>query len=52
MKYDVEHSKAVATLIDLHAEPAAAEQATREAADALWGFLDGMARKAGIECKH
>lgn len=50
MKYDVAHSDAVASLIDAHAEPEAAKQATREAADALWGFLDGMAKSAGISC--
>lgn len=50
MKYDVAHSDAVASLIDAHAEPEAAKQATREAADALWGFLDGMAKSAGITC--
>ncbi|MFN0063006.1 MAG: hypothetical protein ACKVPX_10895, partial [Myxococcaceae bacterium] len=46
--YDVEHSRAIAALIDQHAEPAAAEAATAEAADALWRFLDGMSRKANI----
>lgn len=51
MKYDVEHSDAVAALIDAHAEPEAAKKATREAADALWGFLDGMAKSAGISCE-
>ncbi len=50
MKYDVEHAEAVASLIDQHASPAQAEAATREAADVLWGFLDGMAREAGITC--
>lgn len=49
--YDVEHSKQVATLIDQHADPATAETATREAADALWVFLDGMCRDAGISCE-
>ncbi|MHB8874858.1 MAG: CADD family putative folate metabolism protein [Myxococcaceae bacterium] len=46
--YDVEHSAKLAGLIDRHAEPARAEAATREAADALWGFLDGMCREAGL----
>ncbi len=50
MHYDVEHSRQVADLIDLHADEDAAIAATRRAADALWGFLDGMCRKAGISC--
>jgi pyrroloquinoline-quinone synthase len=50
MKYDVRHSEAVAALIDRHCEPESAERATREAADALWSFLDGMCRRAGIAC--
>lgn len=48
--YDVEHSKQVATLIERYAEPEQAERATREAAIALWGFLDGMCREGGIAC--
>jgi pyrroloquinoline-quinone synthase len=48
--YDVEHSKKVADLVNRFAEPAAAEAATQKAADALWGFLDGVAREAGIAC--
>jgi pyrroloquinoline-quinone synthase len=52
MKYDVLHSQAVADLIDQHAEPEAAERATREAAKALWGFLDGIANEAGISCER
>ncbi|MGQ0507929.1 MAG: CADD family putative folate metabolism protein [Myxococcaceae bacterium] len=52
MKYDVLHSAQVAALIDEHANPETAEQATREAADALWGFLDGVSREAGINCTH
>ncbi|MBK7859579.1 MAG: CADD family putative folate metabolism protein [Archangiaceae bacterium] len=50
--YDVEHARKVSELIDLHADPATAEAATQKAADALWGFLDGMAREAGITCSH
>ena len=50
MKYDVRHSEAVAALIDRHCEPESAERATREAADALWTFLDGMCQRAGIAC--
>lgn len=46
--YDVEHSQKVADLIDQHAEPEKAIAATEKAADALWGFLDGMCREAGI----
>jgi pyrroloquinoline-quinone synthase len=48
LTYDVEHSRAVAALVDAHAEPARAERATRAAAVALWGFLDGVSRQAGI----
>jgi pyrroloquinoline-quinone synthase len=48
--YDVEHARKVRELIDRHADPATAEVATQKAADALWGFLDGMAREAGIHC--
>jgi pyrroloquinoline-quinone synthase len=48
LKYDVEHSQAVAQLLEAHAEPEAAERATRVAAQALWGFLDGVSRQAGI----
>lgn len=48
--YDVEHSNQVAALIDQYADPATAEAATREAADALWTFLDGLSREAGIHC--
>ena len=50
LKYDVEHSRKVAELIDAHANPETAEAATRRAAKALWGFLDGMCEKAGISC--
>ena len=46
--YDVEHSEKVAALIDEHAEPAKAIEATKKAADALWLFLDGMCKEAGI----
>jgi len=52
MQYDVEHSRQVAELIEKHVDPVKAEQATREAAMALWGFLDGMCKFAGIECKE
>ena len=50
--YDVEHARKVSELIDRHADPVTAEAATKKAADALWGFLDGMAREAGIVCPH
>lgn len=49
--YDVEHSNQVASLIDAHANPQTAEKATREAAESLWSFLDGISREAGITCK-
>jgi pyrroloquinoline-quinone synthase len=48
--YDVEHSRQVAGLIEKYVEPVRAEAATREAAIALWGFLDGMCREGGITC--
>lgn len=48
--YDIGHSMQVAKLIEAHVDPIHAEQATRRAADALWGFLDGMCRVEGIEC--
>ena len=49
-QYDVEHSQQVATLIEQFVEPERAARATKEAADALWGFLDGMSRISGIQC--
>jgi pyrroloquinoline-quinone synthase len=48
LTYDVEHSRAVAALVDEYAEPDRAERATRRAAQALWGFLDGVSRQAAI----
>lgn len=48
--YDVEHSRKVSELVDKYANPETARQATRKAADALWLFLDGMCREAGIPC--
>jgi pyrroloquinoline quinone (PQQ) biosynthesis protein C len=48
LTYDVEHARAVAALLDAHAEPVRAERATRAAAVALLGFLDGVSRQAGI----
>jgi pyrroloquinoline-quinone synthase len=48
LTYDVEHSRAVAELVEAHAEPEQAERATRAAAVALWGFLDGVSQQAGI----
>jgi pyrroloquinoline-quinone synthase len=50
-QYDVEHARKVGELIDQHADPVRAEAATQKAADALWGFLDGIAREAGISCE-
>jgi pyrroloquinoline-quinone synthase len=48
--YDVGHSEQVASLIEKYVDPVQAEVATREAAKALWGFLDGMCREGGIHC--
>lgn len=48
--YDVEHAKQVAELIEKYVEPVRAEKATREAAQALWGFLDGMCHANNIVC--
>lgn len=49
--YDVGHSEQVASLIERYVEPERAERATREAAIALWGFLDGMCHLGGISCQ-
>lgn len=48
--YDVEHSRKVGELIEKYADPEAAVAATRQAADALWKFLDGISHEAGIAC--
>lgn len=48
--YDVGHSQQVANLIERYVEPERAIAATQEAADALWGFLDGMCRVSNIQC--
>lgn len=48
--YDVGHSKQVAGLIEKHVDPDYAAVATREATEALWGFLDGMCRVGEIHC--
>lgn len=48
--YDVEHSKQVADLIEKYAEPEQALKATKAAAKALLGFLDGMCRTQGVAC--
>ncbi len=50
LEYDVEHSHQAAALIDQHGVEASAVKATERAADALWGFLDGIAHEAGIRC--
>lgn len=50
--YDVEHASQVASLIEQYVEPEQAKRATQEAAAVLWGFLDGMCRVHGIECKE
>lgn len=49
-KYDVEHANQVAELIEKYADENSAEKATRDAAKALWVFLDGMCEKHGIHC--
>lgn len=49
--YDVGHSQQVASLIEKHVDPERAEVATREAAIALWRFLDGMCRVRNIACE-
>lgn len=48
--YDVEHADQVAHLIDRYVEPEQALRATESAAQALWGFLDGMCRVHNIAC--
>lgn len=48
--YDVDHSKKLAALIDAHGQSGKAEEAAHQAAAALWGFLDGVGREAGIHC--
>lgn len=48
-KYDEEHAAQVAQLIERYVEPKQAEMATREAALALSGFLDGICRAEGID---
>ena len=48
LHYDVEHARKVGALVEAHAEPERAERATRAAAVAQWGFLDGVSRQAGI----
>jgi pyrroloquinoline-quinone synthase len=48
--YDVVHAQKIAGLIERYADPERATRATREAANALWGFLDGMCRVGGIVC--
>lgn len=42
--YDVKHADEVATLIEKYVEPEKAIKATKEAAQSLWTFLDGMCR--------
>jgi pyrroloquinoline-quinone synthase len=49
LAYDVGHAEQVATLIDHYADPVQAEKSTAQAVDALWGFLDGMCRIAGMD---
>ena len=50
--YDVQHAHQVVGLIERYAEPERAERATREAVNALWGFLDGMCRVGNINFCH
>lgn len=50
-QYDVGHSNQVAALIEQYVEPERAKKATREAAVALWRFLDGMCRETGVVCE-
>jgi len=50
--YDVEHAAQVAALIERYVEPERAEKATSQAAQALWGFLDGMCRVHDIHCSE
>jgi pyrroloquinoline-quinone synthase len=52
MKYDVEHSRQVATLIDQHADRESALRTTEQAAEALWSFLDGVAKQSGVSCQN
>jgi pyrroloquinoline-quinone synthase len=49
-EYDVGHSQQVASLIERYVDPDYAARATKEAADALWGFLDGICHAEGISC--
>lgn len=49
--YDVGHSEQVAKLIERYVDPQRAEIATREAAQSLWCFLDGMCRVGNISCE-
>lgn len=51
-KYDVEHSQQVAKIIQQYVDPARAEQASQEAAYALWNFLNGICRISNIECQE
>ena len=55
MKYDVEHSRKVASLLDESGiDPEKAEAATEKACRALLRFLDGVAREHGLTaaCAH
>lgn len=48
LKYDVEHSREVANLVDVHAPPEVAKRATHQSATALWKFLDGVSEHIGL----
>lgn len=48
--YDVEHANEVAALIEKYVDGDRAVAAAKEAAKALWVFLDGMCREEHIVC--
>jgi pyrroloquinoline-quinone synthase len=51
-QYDVEHARKVAELIEQYADPEKAKAATRQACQALSGFLDGMCRVSQLDSIH
>jgi pyrroloquinoline-quinone synthase len=51
-QYDVEHAHKVAQLIETYVDPDQAKRATREASQALWGFLDGMCKLNDMDSIH
>ncbi len=48
--YDVKHAQQVASLIEAYHNDADALQAAADAAQVLWGFLDGMCRISNVAC--